>query len=167
MNSILWIATSIVVALTLIVILFVRQGKKQAAIKKQKLMDALQDAIEEKRLNIEYQDILHNRIIALDIKKRMLAFVDWQNDIPHVTIIDIEGLNNCNLLRLGNKITEQTKSGKKISEEYVTELQLEFISKSGTVNLIMYSEMVDGILEKQVLNDVANKWQQRIKGLIS
>ncbi len=166
MNATLGIAIAMVLILTVIVMLFAMQAKKHAKHRKNKLLAAIEALAGKHHLDIEYQDTLHNRIIGVDIKKKVLVFADWKNENVHTEVIAVKDVKDCTLIKRGNKIIEKTKSCKKTTDEYVYEIQMELILPDGPIYLTMYNEMIDGVLEKQLLTDVATKWREHVMKLM-
>lgn len=166
MNDTLWIALAVLIPLVLLFAVFYYRNRKIHQDQKKRLENAYSRLMEQYELTAHEKDQLRDKIIAVDDHKRMLLFVTLSGEDERYDIVSLDDVNSCKVAKLGNRITEKLKSGKKQTEEHINQVQLE-ITTSGRQQLYLpfYDEIMDGIMEKQRLTTKAEKWRDIIAPL--
>jgi hypothetical protein len=163
MDATILIAIAIVAVIALVVLLVIIKSKQQAAKRKSEMQEVFDHMVAEEGLSISQKEILTNKILAIDELKMILLFVHNLNGVQY-DVIQLATINDCKVTRKGTRIVENTKSGKPLSEEHISEIQLSLLLENRSViDIPVYIEVYDGLLEKQNLTAVAEKWQDIIR----
>ncbi|RYD56244.1 MAG: hypothetical protein EOP56_12995 [Sphingobacteriales bacterium] len=163
MDGTLLIALAIVGFIALIVAAVTIKSQKQAAKRKSDMLDVFNRIVAEEQLTISQKEMLKHRIFGIDELKMVLIVVQSNEDV-HYDIIQLSLLTGCHLKHGGTKITERSKSGKRTSEEHVSEIFLSLtLENKAVIDIPVYKELYDGILEKQNLAKFGERWQGIIR----
>lgn len=166
MDGTILIALVIMGFIALIVAIVTMKSQQQTAKRKVEMLDVFNRIVLEEKLNISNKEILRHSIFGIDEVQKVLLVVQNHNDVQY-DIIRLNVINDCHVKRSGTRITEQKKSGKKVSEEHINQVFLSLTLESKpVVDILVYSELHDGILEKQNLTVVAEKWKDIVRRIL-
>lgn len=167
MNGTILIALGIVGPIAIIVALIAINSKREAAKRKSELLETFNRIVAEQNLTISVRDILKHRILAMDMVRGTLIFVQNHGEVKY-DLIQLAMIDDCKIKRLGTRITEEKKSGRSVSEEHINEISLSLISAGKQViDIPVYSELQDGLLERMDLAGVAEKWRNIIHNALT
>lgn len=158
------IALATIGGVTVLLIALMAVTRRQKRRKMEKLQQEYQQLIEANNLNPSYSQVFDHRILALDSKAGAFIFAQHDPQLPH-GIIHLSEVQNCSLWKDGISISRSSKTNKSTTEEYINTIGLAFQRKGNNkpIHVPIYSEVLDGVLEKIPLHNIAEQWQLRIK----
>ncbi len=164
MNSTIVIAIGIVALMALIVWALVAAASKDAKKRKMVLVGDLEQLALAHDTTLGPSDFMGKKVIAQDIQKGKVFYVDHSAETPQAEAINIADVSNCSVVQVGSKHIESSKNGKVIVQEQINKIQLELSMKAGNkLSLLFYDEVGDGIMEMKALRQKAEKWKAVFK----
>ena len=159
----LLIALAIIGSLAAVITLLIMITKRQGRQRNKQLQDAYLSQLAQHNLNPEFSQVFDHRILALDAGRGVFVFVQ-HNEAQPAAVIDLSDISDCKLWKDGVQISRKRGNRPEAVEEYINAVGLSFARKSGVaMNIPVYTEMLDGIEQKNTLHKAAEQWHQRIK----
>jgi len=157
MTSAIWIAVSIILLIGSMIALFVLIARRQALLTHKRLQAAFDGLVATHALSILDKDFLLRKIIAIDGRRALLAFVDCSGDSDRVEVIDLATVAGCRIVH-PNRGT--ALSGEEANGQFGLQVALKDRQE---LYLPFYDEMSDGVHERPSLSAKAEKWCSILK----
>lgn len=166
MDGTIAIALAMILAIVLVVGALVIAASRQTKKKKNELLNEVNQLAAKHQLRIGHSEVFRNRIISLDRDKRELIYVvNHDADFTH-SVIDLDSVDKCEIVKGGSRRTEMQKSGKTAVEEHISEIQLKlYAQKEEVAGLTFYSEIEDGAADMIDNHNKAQDWKTIISNL--
>lgn len=166
MNGTILIAMIMLSVIGFVVLLFAVQSRRMNDKKKNEMLQVYNSLVTKNDLDIIEEDKLANRIFAIDPVKKVFVFV-YNFSEPVYDIIRLDNSMVCKIKSTGSKIAIKKGKGKTSYEEHISDIYLSFMSKGNLIiDVPVYNEIHDGLLEKMNLLAIAEKWQQKINTVV-
>lgn len=163
MTETLVIALAVLVPLCIIVVLLMRQTKKQTQRTRKKISGLLEQIVAQNKLQISFKDELEHKVLALDPERKTLVYIWYYGELMY-DIIDLGMVTSCHIKYTNNAMK---KNSSKLREEGANRISISLTAMNVEIfDLLVYSELNDGIAEKASLSEKAVQWQQAIQGVI-
>lgn len=148
-------------SIALIVFALVYKAKKNTQQQRLRFEEHLARTAEQHHLSWTVTDISRQRALAWSADKKILFFMDCPDEQGRHHVIDMSHVTHCRLSEEWS--TAEFVKGKK-AERHVTGVNLVlFMQDKNTVELPLYRETEDGVLERARLSDKAAYWLQLIQ----
>lgn len=165
MSNTLVISMFVFLPIILFVVVIMAQSKKKAKKKRNELVAVYRDIVANDHLQITEEEILHDKIFAIDARKKVFIYIR-NHDKPIYDIIHLDGLLRCEVEKKGTSLVTRYK-GKSAVALHVNEAYLTFSSKNMVaINLQVYSEINDGQREYCSLMKIAEAWQEKLNSIM-
>lgn len=146
-------------SIALIVFALVYKAKKNTKQQRLRFEEHLARAAAQHHLSWTITDISRQRALAWSADKKILFFMDFPDERGRHHVIDMNHVAHCRLSEEWSTAVQ----GKK-TERHVTGLKLVlFMQDKNTIELPLYREAEDGVLERARLSDKAAHWLQLIQ----
>lgn len=161
------IAIILIMSLIFIAGLFRYQSRKKSRIKRNKMQQIYDNTVSKHVLKPDHKEILANKIFAIDLSKKVLFFSYHFDDLKH-DAIRLEDVKQCVVKMTGTKTKQIGKAQKAVYEEQIDWVYISIILRNNTtVDIPVYSELYDGVLERVFLTSIADKWKKIINSAIT
>lgn len=120
-------------------------------------------------LSFTTPELLKDSIIGLDeIHRKLLILKLADDDTYNSQVIDLEMVKKCTVRKRKNIIYGNGYEKNKI-DGFVDEvvLELEFLDKKNSVEIIFYKHIINNIAEMHALEEKARKWEDIISGILT
>ncbi|MEO6830859.1 MAG: hypothetical protein ABI378_01435 [Chitinophagaceae bacterium] len=159
----LLIALATIGSIAAILVFLMSITRRQKRKKMQHLKAEFHALLEQYQLHPDHSQFFEHRIFGLDSTAGVFVFVQDDEALPQA-VIHLAEVQDCKLWKDGVEIKHKNGKQKETSEEYISAIGLSFHRKGGIItNVPVYTEVLDGILEKIPLHNIAEQWQLRIK----
>jgi hypothetical protein len=159
MSGTLMIAAAIVITIAAAVILLLKFTKRDLARQEAEMRSAFEQVVDEQKLTISDKDGNRNTIIAIDELKMLLLFIKYTGNTVTYELIPLTRVTDCIVKRKCPPNSPERKD-----DEYLTETHLSFkLINNATIDLPVYKESQDGLYERAHLDEMARRWQSKIK----
>lgn len=159
----LLIALATIGTIAAILFLLITFTRRQHRKKLQHLKADYHSLLEQHQLHPDHSQFFEHRIFALDSNAGVFVFVQDDESLPNA-VIPLSEITDCRIWKDGVEIKRKIGKQKEVTEEYINAMGLSFHRKSGlVVKVPVYTEVLDGVLEKIPLSNIAEQWQLRIK----
>lgn len=156
----------LVAIIAFFVLVMVVSGRHAANKRKKALADLYADLVARHDLRITAQDTFFNRMLAIDEEKGMLLYVDKIEELKSQTIA-LRDVGHVKIVNSGIRIVEAKKNGRTRIEDHCNDFSLVLIlTDKSVIDLPLFSETLDGPLERPGAMSLARKWEERIQGTI-
>ncbi len=155
MDHILFIA-AVLVAIAIIVAIPVSISRKQARARKAVMKNAYAEVLTEHGLKPSVEDEFTHRIISLDTSKNVFVSMHHHGEETPFHVVRLDEVKECEIRKTGRTpgVARETNDG----------ISLAFLLRNGTtVDVPVYSEIMDGLTGRIEMNRSAEKWQQLIR----
>ncbi|HTN18788.1 MAG TPA: hypothetical protein VL092_13970 [Chitinophagaceae bacterium] len=148
-------------SIALIVFALVYKAKKNTKKQRLRFEEHLARTAAQHHLSWTTTEISRPRALAWSADKKILFFMDFPDERGRHHVIDMNHVAHCRLSEEWS--TAEFVKGKK-AERHVTGLNLVlFMQDKNTIELPLYREAEDGVLERARLSDKAAFWLQLIQ----
>jgi hypothetical protein len=161
------IAGAVLGSLAAIVALLIYITKRQGRARTKRLREEYSALLAQHNIQPSFSQVFDHRILALDARRGVFAFVQHDEKLPEA-IIEMAEIADCQLWKDGIQISRKAGKRGETVEEYVSAIGLSFKRKSGIViNVPIYTEALDGVKEKIPLTKAATQWLERLRAVLS
>lgn len=160
MEKILVIAALIILPILFILAMTVAKPAKKRRKKKNQLLDLYRQIIADNHLQINGEEILTNKIFALDTQKKLFILI-YNHGAPAYDIIQLKALSGCYIKKAAGK-NDGPPAGIRINEVYLNFMSGDLLFAS----LPVYTEQYDGMSGYYLLSKTAENWQEKINMII-
>lgn len=165
MSSTLLISLFVLLPLAIIIMVILVNSKKRVKRKKNEMLDAYRKIVAESQLSITDEQVLYNKIMAIDPQKKVFIFLR-NHDNPVYDVVYLDRLSGCQVERKGTTLNSR-RNGKLVPELHVNEIYMSLLLHDATVmNLQVYSEILDGQQEYVTLTKLAEDWGRKLSNII-
>ncbi len=141
--------------------------RRQQRRRQERLRNTLGVLLLQHRLQPDRTDEFPHRILALDTGRRMLAFAQHDESLPTLAV-DLDEISDCRLWKESKGMTFTGSNPLGRTPEHVSAIGLVIIRPNQElIKIPLYTEILDGIGERQRLEEVAEEWRLRILALCS
>lgn len=169
MNNVLLISVFVLLPITLMVGVILIQTKRNAKRQRNEMMSVYKQIVDDDHLMISEEEILADKILAVDPLKKVFVFVhnqDQSRDEPVYDIISLSGLSGCQVEKKGTSFVTKY-NGHPATELHVNEVHLSFMARDSVfTSLRVYNAVFDGQQDYLSLTKTAENWQQKLNKLI-
>jgi hypothetical protein len=165
MNETLFIAVAIILSVSIVVVLLSRQAGKVKRLKKDEMLGVYKEIVSGNNLHISEEVILPTRVLAIDAANKVFVSV-YYHTVPVYDVVRLDNRVSCKVKKIGDKNPGQDKKTPTTGNN-VKEVYLSFTMSGGSeINVPIYNEVYDGILDKMDLTAIAEDWQKKLVLLI-
>lgn len=149
--------------ITAILVFLMAITRRQKRKKMQQLKADYNSLVELHQLHPDHSQVFEHRIFGLDTTAGVFVFVQHDDILPQAAI-SLAEVQDCKIWKDGVEINRKNGKIKEANEEYISAIGLAFHRRGGVVIKVpVYTEVLDGVLEKIPLHNIAEQWQLRIK----
>jgi hypothetical protein len=119
--------------------------------------------VSQNKLDISFMNETDNKIFALDAQRKTLVYLWYYGELMY-DIIDLTIINDSSIKRSGDK---EEQKGQRLPDLAVNRVSISLFSLGVEVfDILVYSEINDGVSEKLALMELAEKWQKAVDDVI-